>query len=81
MNSVVSPSFRDAPNQVRIGSQDDPAFLRSVIDEMGSPDIILDDGSHVSDHQKISFETLWPLLKVGGLYVIEDLHTAYFPGS
>jgi cephalosporin hydroxylase len=67
------------PNQVRIGSQDDAHFLRSVVDEMGAPDIILDDGSHVARHQRASFETLFPLLKDGGLYVIEDLHTSYWP--
>jgi hypothetical protein len=68
-----------APNQVRIGSQADPAFLLGVIEELGAPDIILDDGSHVATHQQASFETLFPRLKEGGLYVIEDLHTAYWP--
>lgn len=74
-------TLADSPNQVRIGSQDDPAFLSSVVQEMGAPDIILDDGSHVADHQLASFKTLWPLLKTGGVYVIEDLHTAYWPGE
>ncbi len=69
-----------APNQVRIGSQDDPEFLRSVAAELGTIDIILDDGSHIGRHQRISFDTLFPLLKEGGLYVIEDLHTSYWPG-
>lgn len=64
---------------VRIGSQADPEFLRTVVDELGAPDIILDDGSHVAAHQDASFRTLFPLLKDGGLYVIEDLHTAYWP--
>lgn len=71
--------YETANTKVRIGSQDDPAFLRSVIDEMGTPDIILDDGSHVAKHQEVSFDVLFPLLKEGGLYVIEDLHTAYWP--
>ena len=68
-----------APNQVRIGSQDDPMFLQKVISEMGSPDIILDDGSHVGRHQRTSFEILFPRLGPGGLYVLEDLHTSYWP--
>jgi hypothetical protein len=71
----------DPPNQVRIGSQADPQFLKSVIDEMGRPDIILDDGSHVASHQAASFRALFPLLNEGGLYVIEDLHTSYWGGS
>jgi hypothetical protein len=63
--------------QVRIGSQADPEFLQYVIDEMGAPDVILDDGSHSIEHQEITFRTLFPQLKGGGLYVAEDLHTAY----
>jgi cephalosporin hydroxylase len=71
----------DAPNQVRIGSQRDPDFLASVVAEMGRPDIILDDGSHVACHQLASFRTLFPLLRTGGLYVIEDAHSAYWAES
>jgi hypothetical protein len=52
--------------------------LRSVVAEMGGVDIVLDDGSHVARHQRASFEVLFPLLEVGGLYVVEDLHTAYW---
>jgi hypothetical protein len=64
---------------VRIGSQDDPSFLKRVVDEMGGLDLVLDDGSHIASHQSASFNFLFPLLGEGGLYVIEDLHTAYWP--
>lgn len=74
--NCVSP-----PNQVRIGSQDDPRFLRSVINEIGVPDIILDDGVHNGRCQRTSFNELFPFLREGGLYVIEDLHTSYLPGA
>lgn len=37
-------------------------------------DIIIDDGSHASFHQQNTFFTLFPYLKKGGVYVIEDLH-------
>jgi hypothetical protein len=74
-------SFVDAPNQVRIGSQDSPDFLRSVVQEMGGVDIILDDGSHIARHQRASFDILFPLLAEGGLYAIEDMHTSYWPGG
>jgi Methyltransferase domain len=65
--------------QVRIGSQADPAFLAQVVAEMGGVDVVLDDGSHQMDHIRISLETLLPHLSDGGTYMIEDLHTAYFP--
>ena len=71
----------DPPTQIRIGSQADPDFLKSVVAEMGTPDIIIDDGSHVARHQQVSFETLFPLLAPGGIYVIEDMHTAYWRGE
>lgn len=65
---------------VRIGSQADTAFLAEVIAEMGGVDVVLDDGSHCMSHIRKSLETLFPLLSQGGLYVIEDLHTAYWAG-
>jgi cephalosporin hydroxylase len=64
--------------QVRIGSQADPDFLKAVVSEMGGVDVILDDGSHRMEHIKASLETLFPLLSMGGTYMIEDLHTAYW---
>jgi hypothetical protein len=72
-------AFDGQHGQVRIGSQDDPAFLADVIAEMGGVDIVLDDGSHDSRHIRTSFRALFPHLSDGGLYMIEDLHAAYWP--
>jgi len=71
-------AFNDGQAQVRIGSQADAQFLRSVVEEMGGVDIILDDGSHIGEHQRASFETLFPLLADDGIYVVEDTHTSYW---
>lgn len=65
--------------QVRIGSQDDPGFLAGVVDEMGGVDVVLDDGSHDSHHIRASLQTLYPRLTNGGVYMVEDLHAAYWP--
>jgi hypothetical protein len=35
-------------------------------------DIIIDDGSHVSTDVRRNFDNLWPLLKAGGFYFVED---------
>jgi hypothetical protein len=64
---------------VRIGDQSDPVFLQSVLDEFGQPDIVIDDGSHRQDHVNASFMYLYPAMKPDGIYVVEDLHTAYSP--
>ena len=36
-------------------------------------DVIIDDASHLLEDQKVAFEVLFPKLKVGGHYFIEDV--------
>src|SRR5471030_2324353 len=77
----IDPKCRrhEAPGVfVRIGDQSDPGFLQSVIDEFGAPDIVLDDGSHQMAHIRASFDFLYPRLPKNGVYMVEDLHTAYW---
>lgn len=61
------------------GNQTDPEFLQKVSASTGPFDIIIDDGSHVQSHIIKSYETLFPLMKPGGIYIIEDTQTAYWP--
>jgi hypothetical protein len=61
------------------GSQDNPEFLQGVNALVGGFDLIIDDGSHFWSHQRKSFQTLFPLLHSGGMYIIEDLETSYWP--
>ena len=63
---------------VRIGDQADTAFLQQIIDEFGPPDIVLDDGSHMMSHVSTSFGFFYPRMCKNGVYMIEDLHTAYW---
>ena len=63
---------------VRIGDGTDEKFLQTVIDEFGVPDIVLDDGSHRMEHIAKSFHFLYPYLPKNGVYMVEDLHTAYW---
>lgn len=59
------------------GEQDDDVFLAAVGRTQGPFDIIVDDCSHLGDLSRVSFWCLWPYLKPGGLYVIEDWGTGY----
>jgi cephalosporin hydroxylase len=42
---------------------------------LGPFDIVIDDGSHVREHQEASFKALWPSTR--GVYLIEDCHDGY----
>jgi SAM-dependent methyltransferase len=70
--------FEEDQIQIRIGSQSDSAFLQSVLDEFGTPDIVLDDGSHQMSHVVETFRFLYPRTSPTGVYMVEDLHTAYW---
>jgi hypothetical protein len=42
--------------------------------------MIVDDGGHKMEQQITSFKSLWSCLNDGGLYIVEDTHTSYWPG-
>lgn len=60
--------------KILIGNQNNTKFLNSINTKF---DAIIDDGSHKSSDQLISFNTLYyNNLNDGGYYIIEDLHVA-----
>jgi 8-demethyl-8-(2-methoxy-alpha-L-rhamnosyl)tetracenomycin-C 3'-O-methyltransferase len=61
----------------RQGSQGDAKFLNELAAEFGPFDIVIDDASHLSSLTIASWRILWPHLKPGGIYVVEDTHMAY----
>ena len=77
----VNPScmeYEEHGIHVRIGDQSDPVFLAQVVEEFGVPDIVLDDGSHVMKHVNASFDFFYPKMSMNSIYMVEDLHTAYW---
>jgi hypothetical protein len=60
-------------------SQVDAPQLSTLARELGPFDFIIDDGSHMNAHQIETFGILWPHLKDGGAYVVEDTQTSYWP--
>lgn len=71
-----SESF-DERISILVGNQGNKRHLLQVA-ELGPFDIIIDDGSHINKDMLLTFDTLFPALKPGGLYVVEDLHTCYW---
>ncbi len=70
--------LKEDNSTIFIGSQSDPAFLNNIIQQMPVLDIIIDDGGHTMEQQIVSFEHLYPRVKDGGVYVVEDTHTSYW---
>ncbi|PTX55646.1 hypothetical protein C8N43_0285 [Litoreibacter ponti] len=54
-------------------SSDAMETLENGTAHTGNFDFILDDATHASHHQQHAFVTLFPKLKPGGVYIIEDL--------
>ena len=54
--------------------QSDVQTIRGIVDRDfdGPLDLVIDDASHFYEPTKSSFECLFPLLRPGGLYIIED---------
>jgi hypothetical protein len=61
------------------GSQVDEGFLRSVLTATGPPDVVIDDASHVSEYSIRSFQLIFPSVREGGMYSVEDTTTSYSP--
>lgn len=57
-----------------IGDQSREEDLKKIGQIENAFDIVIDDGYHASKHQQISLLHLWPLVRSGGCYIIEDLH-------
>lgn len=63
---------------LHFGNQYSGADLDRVVAESGGTpfDLIIDDASHVNEHQRFSLLHLFPHMAPGGVYVIEDTHSA-----
>ena len=64
--------------QILQGSQTDLPFLEIVMEKVLPVTIIIDDGSHISKDVITTFKFLFPKLKKGGWYVVEDIQTSYW---
>jgi hypothetical protein len=65
--------------EIFIGCQEDRAFLQQIKQQIPKVDIFIDDGGHFMQQQIVTFEEMYPHVQENGLYLIEDLHTSYWP--
>jgi len=63
------------------GDQSSREDLKNMYNEFGSKpfDFILEDGSHIHEHQIISLGSLFPYVKSGGYYILEDVSEENVP--
>ncbi len=75
---VSSLSFEDPRIKVVIGDATDFETQKKIADQCSDFDIIIDDGSHHSSDIVQVFNLYFPLMKNGGLFIVEDLHCSYW---
>jgi cephalosporin hydroxylase len=79
LDIVDKRHFAEDQIAVRLGDQADTRFLQQVLEEFGPPDAVIDDGSHIMSDVVATFRYLYPRISPTGVYIVEDLHTAYWP--
>lgn len=59
--------------------QSDAHAVHQAVVGLPPLDLVVDDGSHIGSHIITTFGVLFPLVRPGGYYAIEDLETSYLP--
>jgi len=67
-------AYEDEQVRIFIGDQADPKFWRNFKKAVPTVDIVIDDGGHQPDQQRVTLEEMLPHLRPGGVYLCEDLH-------
>ena len=63
--------------EIIIGDQGSPQFWDELIPNLPMFDIIIDDGSHIMNHQILTLRKAFPtILAPGGVYLVEDTATS-----
>ncbi len=78
----INPACKAAEEEqinIEIGSQADPEVLNALINKYAPFDVVIDDGSHRMQDVETSFRHLFEHVTADGCYIVEDLHTAYWP--
>ncbi|CAH1794072.1 unnamed protein product [Owenia fusiformis] len=67
--------------KILIGDQGNATFWTEALKTLPKFDIVIDDGGHTMKQLKVTFDHLYDHVKPdGGIYLVEDLHTAYWRG-
>lgn len=77
---IYQKTFLNVKDRIEtyIADQNDIEFFANLRSKVGDFDIVIDDASHINPITIKSFEIIFPMVKSGGTYVIEDVHTSYW---
>jgi len=73
LDRAKAPPFKDKRVSYTQVSLEDPDEIEAAV--TAAPDIVIDDATHASHHQQNALRALFPKLRSGGIYAIEDLRS------
>jgi hypothetical protein len=74
-------TYEDGKTKIFVGDQADRSFWRNFRSQVRSVDILIDDGGHQPEQQRVTLEEMLPHLNPGGVYICEDIHGVHNPFS
>lgn len=78
----INPELKELEEDrihILIGDQGSRSFWQAVKQTQPVFDIIIDDGGHFMEQQRITLEEMLPVLSPNGVFLVEDMHTSYWP--
>ena len=77
--SPTATTMRERGFEIYIGDQGCEASWRDFFSQVGSIDILIDDGGHTNKQQITTVASALPHINDGGLIIVEDIGTSYLP--
>ena len=75
--NFICKQFETGGVKIELVDQSNLEHLAQLAAAYGPFDVVVEDGSHIWEHQITSLRALFPFLRSGGYYVVEDLQTNY----
>ncbi|MBI4858920.1 MAG: class I SAM-dependent methyltransferase [Candidatus Riflebacteria bacterium] len=69
--------YENDHTKVFVGSQADRGLWQTIRQRVPALDVLIDDGGHETEQQIVTIEEMLPHLRLGGVYVCEDIHGEY----
>lgn len=60
-------------------SQNNATGMQKIFDITGAPTVFIDDFSHFNKETIETFQIVFPMLKQGGVYIVEDIEGSWYP--